>query len=408
MRDAGIALDCSVVISTHNRAAMLASALEDLIAQRTDGVTFEIIVVDNAATDETREVIGAARARCPHVRYVYEPQRGPASGRNAGIARAHGAFIAFTDDDNRISPTWIAELARAFREHPDIDVIAGRILPNWMTQAPEWLTRDHWVGPLALQDYGDAPFVVDATRPIALSTANLAIRRSALDRIGWFSAQLQRAEDTELLVRFWRAGGRCLYMPQALVAADVQPERMTKEYHARWHNANGGWTAAFDLAEIIHRDGSLRPVAADTVRLWGIPAFIVREMLIVGARWLAASATRSRRALVYEHRVRFLAGYIGYRFHHHRATHRLRSADVLRFAQALVAKKVRKLTARETMSPPAAGADDTTSSTPSRSDPKRSSASYHSPASGATEPSERDTSATRAGAPPTAQWDGIR
>jgi GT2 family glycosyltransferase len=200
------------------------------------------------------------------------------------------------------------------------------------------------VGPLALQDYGDTPFIVDAKRPIALSTANLAIRRAVLDRIGWFSEELQRAEDTELLMRFWAAGGRCLYLPEALVAAEIQPERMTREYHRWWHNANGAWTAAFNMAESIHRDGSLQPPREDTVRLYGIPAFLMRELVGVGLRWVFAALRRSPRALVYEYRFRFLTGYIRGRYRLYRRAHgRLRVRDIFSFLGQLAGKKLRGL-----------------------------------------------------------------
>lgn len=408
MRDPISRLDCSVVISTHNRCAMLAGALEDLAAQDAGDLSYEVIVVDNASTDRTREVIHEAMERTPIIRYLYEPVRGPASGRNTGIAQARGRIIAFTDDDNRIAPDWISALVTAFAEQADVDVVAGRILPNWLAQAPSWLTRDHWVGPLALQDYGDAPFVIDATRPIALSTANLAIRRAALDRIGWFKADLQRAEDTELLMRFWRAGGRCLYAPRALVAAEVQPERMTRRYHAWWHNANGAWTAAFDLAEMIHRDGSVRTSAVDAVRLWGIPAFVVREMLTVARQWLVAKVTRSGRALVYEHRIRFLWGYVCSRFRHHRAANPVRPRDVVTFTTALLTKKARAL--KREPAPPAApeAAADTAARTQTPSAPTKNPSSFRSPAVVAIASGDRDRSAGHGGAHPTTRLDGSR
>jgi GT2 family glycosyltransferase len=342
MHESGDQIDCSIIISTHNRQELLSGVLGDLEAQHAAGLRLEAIIVDNASTDGTRELLQAAVERVPWLQYVHEPVRGPASGRNAGVSRARGRIIAFTDDDNRISSDWASQLVRALDDNPDIDVVAGRILPNWLAQAPEWLTQDHWVGPLALQDYGEDRFVIDASHPIALSTANLAIRRSVLERLGGFSRRLLRAEDTELLVRFWRAGGKCLYVPEATVAAEIRPERMTKRYHAWWHNANGAWTAAFDLAELIHHDGSLRPARDDTVRLGGVPAFLFRELMSMSTLWAGARLRRAPRALVYEHRVRFLWGYICSRYRQHRvAEGPVQLGDLFGFARAMIRKKWR-------------------------------------------------------------------
>ena len=93
------------------------------------------------------------------------------------------------------------------------------MLPEWKSEPPEWLTREHW-SPLALQDYGDEPFYVNAENPLCLVSANLAFRREVFSRIGPFAPELQRVkdgigsmEDLELLTRYWRAGGESLYLP---------------------------------------------------------------------------------------------------------------------------------------------------------------------------------------------------
>ncbi len=208
-----------------------------------------MIVVDNGSTDDTPAVVAEYRDRCPSVRYAFEPTPGPAAARNAGVALAKADIVAFTDDDIRPTTAWLRSLVRTFASKPDIDCCGGRILPVWPGPLPGWLTKDHWTGALALQDYGDEPLAIGVHRPLSLASANLAIRRSTLLASGGFDADYKYAEDTELLLRLWRAGFHCLYVPEAVVFADVQPERLTKRYHRRWHRRNGWWAARMRLEE---------------------------------------------------------------------------------------------------------------------------------------------------------------
>ncbi len=147
--------DISAVITTYDRSEMLAAALESLLGQETGGVSYEVIVVDNNSTDNTRATIESFIARGhDNLRYVFEPKQGIAHGRNAGIAAAQGDIIAFTDDDVVVTDNWIATIKQTFAENPKVDYIGGKILPRWVEPPPQWLTVDHW-WPLALLDRGD-------------------------------------------------------------------------------------------------------------------------------------------------------------------------------------------------------------------------------------------------------------
>ena len=150
-----------------------------------------------------------------NLRYAFESRQGLSHARNAGIRIAHGQIIAFTDDDVRLTPAWAESIKRAFDEHPEVNCVAGKVLPRWNSVPPSWLTREHWTA-LALQDYGDEPLLISSESPLCFAGANLSFRREVFDRIGVFSPRFPRAQDTELLMRFWQAGHLGLYAPDAL------------------------------------------------------------------------------------------------------------------------------------------------------------------------------------------------
>src|SRR5205085_10674009 len=160
------------VLSTYNRCGMLEAALDSALAQESRGVHYEVIVVDNNSTDRTREVVEQRIAQGhANLRYIFEAKQGVSYARNIGVAKADAPLIAFADDDVRVASDWVANIKREFDLHPEIDYLGGKILPQWPSPPPDWLTRDHWWA-LALLDCGDEPFYVDADHLVCLPTAN--------------------------------------------------------------------------------------------------------------------------------------------------------------------------------------------------------------------------------------------
>ncbi|HEY3067500.1 MAG TPA: glycosyltransferase family 2 protein [Methylomirabilota bacterium] len=300
--------DVSVVISTYNRCDTLRGALESVLAQETGPVTYEIIVVDNNSTDGTREVVDSIIARGHrHVRYLFEGRQGLSHARNAGIAEARAPLIAFTDDDVRVASDWVANIKRAFDGHPEVDYVGGRVLPRWPTTPPTWLTRDHWSA-MALSDFGDAPMYVNHEAQYCLIGANLAFRRESFDRFGLFQPDFQRVrdgigstEDHELQLRLWEAQRQGLYVPDLVVLAEVEPRRLSKQYHRRWHTGHGHFYAAMRVQE----------VEAATIRLFGVPGHLYRHGMAEAVTWLTYWVRGDRdAAFLCETRLRFLVGFV--------------------------------------------------------------------------------------------------
>src|SRR5437899_4754156 len=163
----------TVVLSTYNRAERLPAALEALVHQKGE-VAYEVVVVDNNSSDRTAEVARAFAQRANgRIQYLFEPRQGLSHARNRGIEAARSPIIAFTDDDVRVGEDWVAQIIRAFKQHPDVDYVGGRVLPHWLQTPPRWLTTAHW-SPLALQDYGPDPLISSRDRPIRLVGPNPA------------------------------------------------------------------------------------------------------------------------------------------------------------------------------------------------------------------------------------------
>jgi len=323
------ALRLTVILCTYNRATLLDGAVTSVLGQTYAATpSFELVVVDNNSTDATRAVVARLAAQDPRLRYVFEPRQGLSHARNAGILHARGDLIAFIDDDLRADPDWVAAIVRAFDEHPDIDVVGGRVLPRWPSPPPTWLTQDHWA-PLALADHGDRPFVVTAERPICLIGAG-ACRRTVFDAVGTFVTDFQRVkdsvgslEDHDFIVRVLGTGRRGLYAPGIVVRAAVQPDRLEPAYHRRWHRGHGHFHALL-RSELIER--------TSIGSLFGVPGHLYRQALHDLAGWARAAATgASATAFLHEVRLRFFTGFFRTRFRDYwRRPRRERRRELLR------------------------------------------------------------------------------
>jgi glucosyl-dolichyl phosphate glucuronosyltransferase len=298
----------SVIVPTYNRGAEVSYAIGSVLDQTASPDTYEVLVVDNNSTDQTGEIVDRLADEHPRrIRRIVERKQGVAYARQAGIEAARADILAFFDDDVRVARDWIDTIVRLFREHPDVDVLGGKVLPEWSAPPPQWLTPAHWA-PLALQDLGDEAVFVSRENPRGLISANLACRKRVFERIGSFSPTFQRVkdgigslEDDEWIRRLWSTGGHALYAPELQTVTIVPPSRLTRAYHRRWHRGHGRFYAMLRADEIERSSfGSI----------FGVPAHLYRTAISDGIGLITASLKgRSEQAFLHETRLRFFRGF---------------------------------------------------------------------------------------------------
>ena len=192
--------DVSVVVATRNRAQRLRALLDALAAQQ--GVSLEAIVVDDASTDSTPEVLERG-ADGLELRTLRRSERGgPGTARNAGWRKARAPLVAFTDDDCAPDPGWLGALLDAHRARPGA-VLQGRTQPH-----PDEAAR---------QDAFSRSQLVTSLSP-HFPTCNMAYPRELLERLDGFDESFGHyAEDADLAWRAIEGGARAEFVPGALV-----------------------------------------------------------------------------------------------------------------------------------------------------------------------------------------------
>ena len=317
-------LQFSVVIATYNRAGDLRETLASLAGLRPRG-TWEVIVVDNNSTDDTRAVVEAAAPGFPvPLRYLFEREQGRSPALNAGIREARGAIIATTDDDVRVEPDWLDQAADGL-DRLNCDYVGGRVLPIWGAAPPPWLPNrggKHWAV-IALLDYGAQPIEFGRRVPLGV---NMAFRREAFDRAGLLDPNTGRKAGTllgqevrEWCIRARAAGVRGCYVPELVVRHIIPASRLNKAYFRRWFYWRG-----ISRAMLYERSGldmeapEEKALDARTVpHVFGVPRYLYRKAVASMAASLGALLRRDAVA-AFEHElwVWFFAGIFRHRFAH--------------------------------------------------------------------------------------------
>ena len=209
----------SIIICTVDRLTDLERCLESLRPFR--AAVAEILVVNNGPHLAGVEEI----AKRNEARVTTEARRGVSCARNAGIRAAAGTILAFLDDDSVADPNWIPHLLAPFRD-PQVLAVVGSIwaqtLADPVSQAFDRLHRAH---------LPDSPLILETPRephsfPLRqalVGNANMAIRREAFERFGYFDERFGRGtrigsgEEPDLLLALLRGGGKVVLEPGARI-----------------------------------------------------------------------------------------------------------------------------------------------------------------------------------------------
>jgi glycosyltransferase involved in cell wall biosynthesis len=266
----------SVVLPTRNRPAMLRQAVGSALAQ--EGVEIEVIVVDDASSDDTPEQL----ARIDDGRLTVlrnDAPKGPAAARNAAIDVARGEWIAFLDDDDFFAPFKLRSQVQAAgdRGHSfsysgriEIDesgsVIQRRLMSQPHALAPELLADNLIGGPSAV-----------------------IMRSELLGQIGGFDERLPPLEDWDLWIRA-ASRGTAAVCREPLYAYRRHPENL-------WITAAAGIPRTFELLREKHRPAAARAgidFGMPWIARWTAARDLAEGRRLMAARGLLRSAGRGR------------------------------------------------------------------------------------------------------------------
>jgi glycosyltransferase involved in cell wall biosynthesis len=236
----------TVALCTHNHKERLLRTLRGLVQLHRPASRWELVIVDNASTDGTSDLLAANDWRTSDmtVKVVREQKLGLSNARNRAIQEATGEYIVFIDDDETPDPHWLSAYERAIlTERPD--AMGGRIEVAFVDgERPSWL-QDELLGFLGKLDHGGiARAITDPRTPIF--GGNFAFRRETFARIGLFDAALGRkgvanvgGEDVEMYRRMIDMGCNVWWVPDAIIHHRIQADKLERRYFLDLHFRQG-------------------------------------------------------------------------------------------------------------------------------------------------------------------------
>jgi len=212
----------TVVIPSRNRRPLLEKQLGCLLAQETDGFDYEIVVVNDASTDDTGEFLRGMEKVCPRLRVIHRDVIGSTAARNDGVRIARGDLILCADDDCEAPPGWVAAYVRAFDAHPDAAGIRG---------------------PTTCPSEGISPWtrqIISREGNPLYHSCNIGYRKTVLDAVGGFNEQILFGfGDVEIAARILEVG-EILWIPSAEIVHPPRPRTYRSE--CEWLDTlNGEW-----------------------------------------------------------------------------------------------------------------------------------------------------------------------
>ena len=212
---------------------MLRQTVDSFVGQTYPRDHWELILVDNASTDDTSAVIGAIASRESNVKALSEKRRGAHHARNTGALAARGEILYFTDDDMLAEPDLLETIVTGFVEGSNVGSVTGRVLPRWDTEPPVWILEYCKNALLSLLDLG--PQLIVSDEDPGVFSCHQAVLREAFLAAGGFNPDTNAGEftgdnETGLNLKIKALGYRFAYVGSSVTHHMIPASRLTQSY----------------------------------------------------------------------------------------------------------------------------------------------------------------------------------
>ena len=236
-------LKFTIVIPTRNRSEILLKSLTNIARLNFSKSNFEVIIVDNNSTDDTKKIVYQFISKNKKIRsnYVFESRIGPSFARNTGIKKAHNPLIVCIDDDILIDKDLLSKFSTLIKKHPDAAVIGGRTFAisendkKLKKLLKILLEEDSWVfsqvnrneNSVKILNYPDS-FLMSACILINLNQVTGKVFDQKFGRE--YDSYYVGAEDIELCLRLLLKNKKIIYDPSIVASHLVGKEKLSIKY----------------------------------------------------------------------------------------------------------------------------------------------------------------------------------
>ena len=209
----------SVIIPTYNRAYFLKIAIDSVLAQTfTD---YELIVVDDGSQDNTKGLINEINNA--KIKYICQPNQGPAAARNRGIKQAKGKFFCFLDSDDRFLNQKLEITYRYIQEYPGHKVFHTEEI---------WYRKGNLLPQKGYHKKPSGKIFENAAKICCISISTSTIKKEVFKTVGLFDERMLVCEDYDFWLRVTAKFPVCLIGRYLTIKEGGHPDQQSKKYPA--------------------------------------------------------------------------------------------------------------------------------------------------------------------------------
>jgi glycosyltransferase involved in cell wall biosynthesis len=267
----------TVLIATHNGADTLGRTLQRLTEIEAPPGGWKLVVVNNASTDGTKDIILGHRATLP-LEYLEEQRLGKSYALNRGMDHAEGDLLVCSDDDVLPARDWLVQWRSGADRHPDASLFGGTIEPLYEAPPPSWLAKTVWAGMFFAQTNPNLP--EGEIADTVIFGPNMGLRTVLVENGARFAESFGpvarsglMGDEIEFTARLLREGHKMCFLPRAKVQHIVQKGQLTWRWMLKRCYRHGGTMFAFEKIE----------TAREFPQILGVPRYLIRR---VGERLL--------------------------------------------------------------------------------------------------------------------------
>jgi len=231
----------SIIIPTLNQARKLSLCLQHLYELNFDQELFEVLVIDNGSTDNTKDLSLSFDNHIANLYYHYCAEPGLMAARHMGAEKARGDVLCYLDDDSMVSKDWLNGHKESFLDEKVV-ISGGPCIPEYEVDPPDWVEYfwhktefGYCHNYLSLVDFGNKKIEID---PKYIFGCNYAIRKSIFYELGGTRPDYypekyrhyQGSGETSLALGIQNAGLKAFYHPEARIDHLIPETRFTHEY----------------------------------------------------------------------------------------------------------------------------------------------------------------------------------
>lgn len=247
----------SIAVCTYNRADVLPKCLESLVDQTTTPELFEVLIVDNNSTDETKKIADDFCGKNTNFKYIFEEKQGLSQARNRAIAEAKGKFLAYIDDDAIADREWVKNILDAIKTDSSMVAFGGPIYPWYNSEKPKWFKDEFEIFSLGEQIFQ----LNEENHPFGLIGPNMIFKKEILNKYNGFSAKygmngdkIAFGEESLLFYRMIKEKENIQYFPSIKVLHLVSDKKYSLKNAFQRSSMNGRAIAQIREAKLSSID----------------------------------------------------------------------------------------------------------------------------------------------------------